>query len=282
MLAQKYKVLCYLHDWHFKRCILYFQPISSSTSACLITVPYPSLPLTVCCIKRVNAYFLYKNMIRASGFLFLHQYAMEPSGNRPTPFCVTHEQCNTETYLKSQTICSKYKSHQTEHFRDWSKTKLQNKIKNVAPGFIKLLGNEKVDQISNQISGFKEQSWLWIVIDQYVHRSIQNKVTMHQTQSVITTATGHAGQRMAGCLRWQNKKIAKGNQHRQSIATATQTQANQSTYNNARGRGGSGLYRSLGNHCDSDGVLWIMIGRKILGWSKLPGKKNQNSRKENK
>jgi hypothetical protein len=36
-------------------------------------------------------------------------------------------------------------------------------------------------------------------------------------------------------------KIANGNQHRQSIATATQTQANQSTYNNVRGIGGQGF-----------------------------------------
>lgn len=41
--------------------------------------------------------------------------------------------------------------------------------------------------------------------------------------------------------RGDRTKIAKGNQHRQSIATATQTQANQSTYNNARGRGGQGF-----------------------------------------
>lgn len=98
------------------------------------------------------------------------------------------------------------------------------------------------------------QSWLFTVIDQYVHRSIQNKVTMHQTQSVVTTATGHAGQRMAGCSRWQNKN--RQGQPTQAINRHSNPNTGQPiNLQQCERKGGSGLYRSLGNHCHSDGVL---------------------------
>lgn len=97
---------------------------------------------------------------------------------------------------------------------------------------------------------FWEQSWLLTVIDQYVHRSIQNKVTMHQTQSVVTTATGHAGQRMAGCSMWQQGQPTQAINRHSNPNTGQPINLQQ-----CERKGGSGLYRSLGNHCHSDGVL---------------------------
>lgn len=107
---------------------------------------------------------------------------------------------------------------------------------------------------------FREQSWLLTVIDQYVHRSIQNKVTMHQTQSVVTTATGHAGQRMAGCSRWQQGQPTQAINRHSNPNTGQPINLQQ-----CERKGGSGLYRSLGNHCHSDGVLELWLDGRILG-----------------
>lgn len=130
------------------------------------------------------------------------------------------------------------------------KNKTAKKITRVSTGLLIWLDNYKVYQISNLIDWFWEQSWLLTVIDQYVHRSIQNKVTMHQTQSVVTTATGHAGQRMAGCSRWQQGQPTQAINRHSNPNTGQPINLQQ-----CERKGGSGLYRSLGNHCHSDGVL---------------------------
>lgn len=112
------------------------------------------------------------------------------------------------------------------------------------------------------------------VIDQCEQGYKSNKLTVHQTQSVVATATRHAVQRMAGRLGQLAKEIKFPTATQtQAIATATQTQAiangnpntgksptatntGQSTYNHLRGRG-TGLYRLLGNHSHSDVVFTI-------------------------
>lgn len=96
-----------------------------------------------------------------------------------------------------------------------------------------------------------------------------------KTQSVVTTATGHAGQCMAGCSRWQQGQPAQAINRHSNPNTGQPINLQQ-----CERKGGSELYRSLGNHCHSDGVLKLWLDGRILGEVSCRFRKRLNSRKE--
>lgn len=96
-----------------------------------------------------------------------------------------------------------------------------------------------------------------------------------KTQSVVTTATGHAGQCMAGCSRWQQGQPAQAINRHSNPNTGQPINLQQ-----CERKGGSELYRSLGNHCHSDGVLKLWLDGRILGEVSCHFRKRLNSRKE--